>query len=1107
MSDVIEIIADASVIEVQVGAIGPSAYTVAVENGFTGSIGDWLISLRGDDGADGLALLPTFGRDLALSGDPADAKALLQIGLPDIFGLATELAGKATPGDVTTAITSLNLGSASTKTAGLGAGNVLLLDGSGKVDPSTLPAVAINDTFVVASQSAMLALTAEKGDIAVRSDLNKSYILSSNSPGTLADWKELLTPTDAVLSVAGQQGAITAAALKAALSLAIADVGSLQTSLNGKQPLDTTLSSLSGQATAAYGIGLLSTSSVAALTASLGGVTTSVAGTMSAADKTKLNGVASGATANAADSALRDRSTHTGTQSADSLIDGTTNKAFLASERTKLTAIAAGATANAADTALRDRTTHTGTQSADTLTDGTSNKAFLATERTKLSGVAAGATANDTDVNLKSRANHTGTQALATITGAGDAAGKNTGTTSGTLAAGDDSRITGAAQKNLANLFADRQDVSHPFPAVGLSVSGQAVDGRLWEMIGAGNQLILRTANGAYTSFDQVFVATRSGSALTSVNFPGSLKKGGVDVATLADLAGGGQDKGAWNASTNSPALTSTSPADPKQKYTVSVAGTSSGPTGSSVAYKVGDQLYSTNGGAWTVVPFSVPAGSIDTTSLSATVQSTINGKAGQSSPLFVLQGGAEGGEIRLEKPATGTSLAAEIVVDLSGDDFRIYENGGTFRGIKLPIGGLTGGIGTTFLFSNSQYTPPWTGARPAIGMLAALFTKDKFATWNIDGSGASDASTNVQRALQASADDGYTWEVPAVLMRLDNPITLTGRSRMRGCSPVRQHTNIGAPTANEGTYFIRNHTGKLFSTSGAGGNAAASPQFEGFGVYRAHPAPSGGVFTPTDDDFDFYFLNLEPNIKDAIFIGSTRAVFLKGGRLVMEGVAGQCWKRFVEIPCALDIVDIHRTNLWPFYSDAAAYQNYTLSNLQALRLGRVDNPRISSFFSIFHRSIFSLFQFAGETGFPGGSLSHANAYGIGSDSANMLIEQDAGTDGGTLSIYGAYHVSSPSAPANHAISMGGTNHVIDAYGIRMSALKAGAFYAGAGAGGGSFTNSIIDEWNKAIGGHACYTANGSTRIDLYGRRSLGIPNGGPNYSGNVYGQAANSPL
>jgi hypothetical protein len=57
---------------------------------------------------------------------------------------------------------------------------------------------------------------------------------------------------------------------------------------------------------------------------------------------------------------------------------------------------------------LRTRSTHTGTQSADTITDGTTNKAFLATERTKLTGIATSATANQTDAHLKDRANHTG---------------------------------------------------------------------------------------------------------------------------------------------------------------------------------------------------------------------------------------------------------------------------------------------------------------------------------------------------------------------------------------------------------------------------------------------------------------------------------------------------------------------------------------------------------------------------------------------------------------------------------------------------------------------------------------------------------------------------
>lgn len=116
-----------------------------------------------------------------------------------------------------------------------------------------------------------------------------------------------------------------------------------------------------------------------------------------------------------ASTADRARANHTGTQSADTVVDGTTNHVFTAADDTKLGGIATGATANDTDANLKARANHTGTQSADTLTDGTTNKAFLATERTKLTGIATGATANSSDATLLARANHTGTQTSATI--------------------------------------------------------------------------------------------------------------------------------------------------------------------------------------------------------------------------------------------------------------------------------------------------------------------------------------------------------------------------------------------------------------------------------------------------------------------------------------------------------------------------------------------------------------------------------------------------------------------------------------------------------------------------------------------------------------------
>ena len=90
-----------------------------------------------------------------------------------------------------------------------GAANGLAeLGADGKIPSAQLSAIAITDTFVVASQAAMLALTAEKGDVAVRTDLSKSFILKADGASTLANWQELLSPTDAVLSVNGQSGIV-----------------------------------------------------------------------------------------------------------------------------------------------------------------------------------------------------------------------------------------------------------------------------------------------------------------------------------------------------------------------------------------------------------------------------------------------------------------------------------------------------------------------------------------------------------------------------------------------------------------------------------------------------------------------------------------------------------------------------------------------------------------------------------------------------------------------------------------------------------------------------------------------------------------------------------
>ncbi len=94
---------------------------------------------------------------------------------------------------------------AATARSAIGAASLV----GGKIPEHELPSLAITDVFPVTSEAEMLALTAEKGDMAIRSDLNKCFALSETPASTLANWLELKTPANAVLSVAGKTGAVT----------------------------------------------------------------------------------------------------------------------------------------------------------------------------------------------------------------------------------------------------------------------------------------------------------------------------------------------------------------------------------------------------------------------------------------------------------------------------------------------------------------------------------------------------------------------------------------------------------------------------------------------------------------------------------------------------------------------------------------------------------------------------------------------------------------------------------------------------------------------------------------------------------------------------------
>lgn len=81
------------------------------------------------------------------------------------------------------------------------------LDGGSRVPTEHLPPLAINDVFVVADQTEMLALDAQKGDMAIRQDNGLTYVLAETPASSLANWKEV-TAAGQVVSVNGQTGVV-----------------------------------------------------------------------------------------------------------------------------------------------------------------------------------------------------------------------------------------------------------------------------------------------------------------------------------------------------------------------------------------------------------------------------------------------------------------------------------------------------------------------------------------------------------------------------------------------------------------------------------------------------------------------------------------------------------------------------------------------------------------------------------------------------------------------------------------------------------------------------------------------------------------------------------
>jgi hypothetical protein len=156
-------------------------------------------------------------------------------------------------------------------------------------------------------------------------------------------------------------------------------------------------------------------------------------------------------------------------------------------------------------------------------------------------------------------------------------------------------------------------------------------------------------------------------------------------------------------------------------------------------------------------------------------------------------QGGDEGGEIFLDKPVTGTSLAAGVTIDIFQNKLRIFETGGSVRGVFIDIANsAAGGVGTDLL--NPTSTPD------AVARTTANAAFDKANSANVLAQAAFDkANTDVTSITTTAGVYGNATHVPVITLTANGRVSSIVNTAISGAGGGNSFGVIY--TSNNSTY------------------------------------------------------------------------------------------------------------------------------------------------------------------------------------------------------------------------------------------------------------------------------------------------------------------
>ena len=184
-------------------------------------------------------------------------------------------------------------------------------------------------------------------------------------------------------------------------------------------------------------------------------------------------------------------------------------------------------------------------------------------------------------------------------------------------------------------------------------------------------------------------------------------------------------------------------------------------------------------------------------------------------------QGGDEGGEIFLDKPATNTSLNGGVTIDIYQNKLRFFENGGATRGAFIEFTSAGSGVGTNILAGSSTDTYARNHANAAfITANAGGAVTDAYAR---NHANAAFVFANLTSGIDTTQNTNitYSWDTAnAAFLAANNASDPWVRNQ---ANAAFDHANAAFATANAGggggttDVFARNQSNAAFDKANTG--------------------------------------------------------------------------------------------------------------------------------------------------------------------------------------------------------------------------------------------------------------------------------------------------